>query len=80
MALEPSCGLCKQKGTADPGGAYATRAGVTDRKGRNHRPLLSEDIPPKYLTPMRRHVVACLAPPLVAFDNAVLRMYSSEKP
>src|SRR5260221_12058068 len=34
--------------------------------------LLSEDRLPKYLTPMRRHVVACLAPPLTAFGNAVL--------
>ena len=34
--------------------------------------LLLEDILPKYLTPMRRHVVACLAPPLAAFGSAVL--------
>jgi hypothetical protein len=27
---------------------------------------------PKYIAPMRRHVVACLAPPLAAFGNAVL--------
>jgi hypothetical protein len=33
---------------------------------------MSEDRLPKYLTPMRRHVVACLAPPLAAFGNAVL--------
>jgi hypothetical protein len=33
--------------------------------------LLSEDRLPKYITPMRRHVVACLAPPLAAFGNAV---------
>ncbi len=34
--------------------------------------LLSEDRLPKYITPMRCHVVACLAPPLAAFGSAVL--------
>ena len=33
---------------------------------------MSEDRLPKYITPMRCHVVACLAPPLAAFGNAVL--------
>jgi hypothetical protein len=34
--------------------------------------LLSEDRLPKYITSMRRHVVACLAPPLAAFGTSVL--------
>ena len=34
--------------------------------------LLSEERRPKDITPMRRHVVARLAPPLAAFGNAVL--------
>ena len=41
--------------------------------------LLSEELLPKYITPMRRHGVACLAPPLAAFGNGVFSTYARLK-